>query len=102
MEEEHVSRIRVLDPTAPPPDVSVDPGPDAGPLVGRVVGIRYDTNWPSFLHTTDEWSQRLRAAGAELRWWNAGNRIGEEGERTRRELEAFVEEVDIALVGLGN
>jgi hypothetical protein len=50
----------------------------------------------------DEWTTTLEAAGAEVRSWCAGNRIGEEGERTRAELERFVDEVDIAVVGLGN
>ena len=97
-----MTRVKILDPTAPPPERSSDPGPDAGPLRDKLVGIRFDTNWPSFLWVSDEWSQRLEAAGARLRWWNAGNRIGEEGERTRRELEEFVASVDLAIVGLGN
>ncbi len=97
-----MGRIRVLDPTAPPPLVSPDPGPDAGELAGKVVGIRFDQVWRSFLHVTDEWAPRLEALGARVRWWDAGGRIGEEGERTRRELEEFGEEVDVAVVGLGN
>jgi len=35
-------RMKVLDPTAPPPEVGADPGPDAGALAGRLVGLRYD------------------------------------------------------------
>ena len=33
-----MERIRVLDPTASPPEVSTDPGPDAGPLACRETG----------------------------------------------------------------
>ena len=95
-------RITVLDPTAAPPEVDADPGPDAGPLRGRKVGIRYDVAWRSFEWTLDEWSRELKANGATVQLWCAGNRVGEEGERTFRELDEFAEDVDIAIVGLGN
>jgi hypothetical protein len=97
-----LERIRVLDPTAAPPEVNSDAGPPAGRLAGRTVGIRFDNTWRSFIFATDEWAQRLEAAGARVRWWDAGGRVGEEGERTRRELEDFSGGVDVAIVGLGN
>ncbi len=97
-----MERIRVLDPTAPPPQASADPGPDAGSLAGKTVGIRYDETWQSFFHVRDEWIERLTSAGATIRLFDARGRIGEEGERTRRELEEFADAVDIAVVGLGN
>ena len=97
-----MERIRVLDPTAPPPEADVDPGPPAGRLAGKTVGLRTDKTWRSFTFATDEWARRLEAAGARLRWWDPGGRIGEEGERTRRELEEFSVGVDVAIVGLGN
>ena len=97
-----MGRILVLDPTAAPPEVDADPGPDAGSLAGRTVGIRFDRAWKSFEWVIEEWTPRLRGAGAEVRTWCAGNRIGEEGERTRAELESFATDVDIAVVGLGN
>ncbi len=97
-----MARIRVLDPTAPPPQVSVDPGPDAGLLSGKTIGIRYDLTWQSFLRVSKNWARRFEASGATIRWWCAGGRVGEEGERTRCELGEFVEDVDVALVGLGN
>jgi hypothetical protein len=97
-----VARVTVLDPTAPPPEVDADPGPDAGPLAGKVVGIRFDTAWRSFEWVLDEWAQRFRDEGAEVRLWCAGNRIGDDGERTFKELAEFAEGVDLAVVGLGN
>jgi len=97
-----MERIRVLDPTAPPPELLDDPGPPAGSLSGARVGIRYDRTWQSFLHVIDEWTPRLQEAGAILHPWEARSRVGEEGELTRRELAAFVEEIDVAIVGLGN
>ena len=95
-------KLTVLDPTAPPPAVDADPGPDAGPLAGKRVGIRFDRAWRSWLWTIDEWAPRLEAAGATVDRWEAGNRVGDEGERTFAELADFADRIDVALVGLGN
>jgi hypothetical protein len=97
-----MGRIRVLDPTAPPPDIDPDPGPDAGALRGKTFGIRYDHAWKSFEWAIDEWSVPLTEAGVRLVTWCAGNRIGDDGERTQKELASFATDVDIALIGLGN
>jgi hypothetical protein len=97
-----MSRIRILDPTATPPAVDADPGPDAGALAGRRVGIRYDLAWRSWLWVIDEWEPRLRGLGAEIVSFEAGNRIGEGGEETFANLAVFAADVDAALVGLGN
>ena len=48
------------------------------------------------------WRAELQAAGADVSDWHAGNRIGEEGDRTFAELASFASDVDIAIVGLGN
>ena len=55
-----------------------------------------------FAELIDEWADRLREAGADVVVWAAGNRVGEGGERTARQLDEFADAVDIALVGLGN
>ena len=95
-------RIAVLDPTAPPPEDDHGPGPDVDTLQGKLVGIRFDRAWRSFDWVIDEWARSLEADGADVRLWRAGNRIGDEGEATRAELEAFATAVDLAVVGLGN
>jgi hypothetical protein len=97
-----MGRITVLDPTAPPPQDEAGPGPDAGDLAGRVVGFRSDRTWRSFEWVIDEWARRLRDGGVEVVTWIAGNRIGEEGEKTAHQLAEFAEKVDVAVVGLGN
>ncbi|MEP6624008.1 MAG: hypothetical protein ABJC79_06180 [Acidimicrobiia bacterium] len=97
-----MSRMVILDPTATPPVLDPDPGPDAGRLTGRRVGIRFDRAWRSWLWVIDEWEPRLAALGATVDRWEAGNRVGEGGEVTFAELDAFAERVDVALVGLGN
>ena len=97
-----MGRIAVLDPTAPPPDDDEGPGPDVESLAGRLVGIRYDRAWRSFEWVIDEWARSFEADGAQVRRWCAGNRIGDEGLTTRAALDAFADEVDLAVVGLGN
>jgi hypothetical protein len=97
-----MTRVRILDPTAPPPVVDADPGPDAGALVGRTVGIRYDNAWRSWKWVIDDWEPRLRSNGADVVRWCAGNRIGDEGAETFTALDHFSTDVDIALIGLGN
>jgi hypothetical protein len=95
-------RVRILDPTAAPPATVSDPGPDAGSLEGKRVGIRYDRAWRSWLWVIEEWEPRLRALGADIVPFEAGNRIGEGGEDTFANLSVFAADVDAALVGLGN
>ncbi len=97
-----MARVRVLDPTAAPPDVDPDPGPPAGPLRGKTVGLRLDTAWRSYEWVLDEWEGRLLAAGATVRRWVAGNRVGDEGDQTAQGLQRFAADVDIGIVGLGN
>ena len=46
--------------------------------------------------------KELEAAGVQVHLWCAGNRVGEDGERTFAELDDFAETVDVAVVGLGN
>jgi hypothetical protein len=96
-----MARVRILDPTAPPPAVDDDPGPDLGPLAGRTVGLRYDRAWRSWLWVMDEWEPRLQAAGARVVRWEAGNRVGVDGADTFSALGVFAADVDAALVGLG-
>jgi hypothetical protein len=95
-------RIRVLDPTAAPPQDQSGPGPDVGDLAGKIVGFRSDRTWRSFEWVIDEWARRLNEHGVETVTWIAGNRIGEEGETTARQLDQFADRVDVAFVGLGN
>ena len=95
-------RITILDPTATPPAAAAHDEPAAGPLAGKTVGIRLDRAWRSFEWVSDEWASAFRARGASVTSWVAGNRVGEEGERTREELERFAAGIDLAVLGLGN
>ena len=97
-----MARITILDPTAPAPDIDRDPGPDVAALAGLTVGVRSDRTWRSFEWVADEWERLLVDEGAVVQRWVSGNRIGDEGERTRVELAAFVDAAELAVVGLGN
>jgi hypothetical protein len=71
-------------------------------LRGARVGFRLDTLWRSWDWVSDEWARQLEAAGASVSTWRAGTRTGAEGEATAGELDAFVEGIDLAIVGMGN
>lgn len=99
-----MTRIKILDPTAQPPDVDAAPGPslDAATLAGGRFGIRYDLTWRSFDWVRDEWAKQLEAEGAKVSQWCAGDRTGDEANRTLEALEGFVGEQEVVLSGLGN
>ena len=97
-----MARITILDPTAAAPDMVADPGPSPSTLAGCAVGIRSDRTWRSFEWVADEWERALAELGASVSRWVSGNRIGDEGERTRSELASFVADNDLVVAGLGN
>ena len=92
----------ILDPTATRADDNASPGPDAGSLAGRRIGIRTDIIWRAWDWVSENWAHKLEAAGAEVSWWRSVGRSGEEGERQERELAAWLKTIDIAIVGLAN
>ena len=93
----------VLDPTTARADDITSPGPDAGPLAGKVIGIRVDQMWRAWDWISEIWADEFRKAGAaEVKFWRSCGRSGEEGERMDRELKAFLATIDIAVVGLAN
>lgn len=92
----------VLDPTAHRADDIAGPGPDAGILAGKRIGFRVDRMWRAWDWISELWADKLRAAGAEVSFWRSGGRSGDEGERHARELDAWLESIDVAIVGLAN
>ena len=94
---------KVLDPTATRDGDIVSPGPDAGLLKGKTVGFRLDEIWRAWDWIAEIWAEDFRKAGATVKFWRSDQgRTGAEGERIARELEAFLNSIDIAVVGLGN
>lgn len=92
----------VLDPTARRADDVTDPGPDAGHLAGKRVGIRLDRMWRAWDWISELWAEKLREAGAEVEFWRSGGRSGDEGERHARDYAEFLASIDVAVVGLAN
>ena len=99
-----MSRISILDPTASPPDVNADPGPSitSEDFAGSHVDIRYDLTWRSFEWVKAEWNSLFSDSGASVAEWCAGDRTGEEAERTRQALERFSADQEVVISGLGN
>jgi hypothetical protein len=97
-----MTRGLVLDPTATRDDDVASPGPDAGLLAGKRVGFRLDRMWRAWDWISELWADRFREAGATVSFWRSAGRSGDEGERCEREYKAFLESVDVAVVGLAN
>lgn len=97
-----MTRGMVLDPSAARDDDIADPGPDAGEVFGKRIGFRVDRIWRCWDWISEEWANRLRAAGAEVSFWRSTDRSGAEGERVAKELDAWLETIDVAIVGLAN
>lgn len=93
----------ILDPTAPPGDASVSATYDVGrTLQGVRVGLRLDKSWRSYEVVLGVWKRMLVADGAIPEVLVVGERVGEEGERTRNDLDDWSRLVDVGVVGLGN
>lgn len=97
-----MARGMVLDPTATREDDIASPGPDAGVLAGKRVGIRTDQIWRAWDWIAESWADKLRGAGAHVSFWRSCGRSGAEGERMERELKEFLTTIDVAIVGLAN
>lgn len=94
---------KVLNPMAARSEDITSPGPDAGPLAGKTIGIRLDEIWRAWDWIADIWAEEFRKAGASVKFWRSNQgRTGAEGERIARELDEFLGAIDIAVVGLGN
>lgn len=94
--------IRILDPSASRRDDNADPGPDAGLLAGKRIGIRVDQIWRCWDWISEEWAARFAAAGADVSYWRSTNRSGLEGEEQAASLDAWLRTIDVAVVGLAN
>lgn len=92
----------VLDPTAKRDNDIASPGPDAGVLAGKRIGIRVDQIWRAWDWVSELWAEKFRAAGASVTFWRSCGRSGDEGERMDRELKQFLSTLDIAVIGLAN
>jgi len=97
-----MSKGMVLDPTSQRLDNNDSPGPDAGDVAGKRIGIRVDRMWRAWDWISEMWAKKFEEAGAEVSFWRSAGRSGTEGERCAREYEEFLSSIDIAIVGLAN
>jgi hypothetical protein len=86
---------------APHADVSAATYVLDRPITGLRVGLRHEGSWRSWMLIVDEWEQFLRRDGAEPVILKAGGRVGEEGEQTRADVEAWAKDIDCGISGLG-
>jgi hypothetical protein len=97
------ARIVVLDPTAEARVSNRDPGPDAGPLSGKVVAFRVDVLWQSWDWVVDEWTSAFDAAGVTVRCFRRVQGLaGPDGAAADKAYATLLASVDAAIVGLGN
>jgi hypothetical protein len=87
----------MFDEEAPSPTYAVGTS-----LTGQVVGLRLDQSWRSYEVVLDEWQRLLAEAGATPSVLVTGERVGEEGERTRSDLDEWSRLIDCGVIGLGN
>lgn len=92
----------VLDPAGAGVDDITSPGPDAGPLAGKTIGIRVDEMWRAWDWISEMWAEEFRKAGAKVEFWRSSHRTGEPGQRAMQSLDKFYSNAHIAVVGLGN
>jgi hypothetical protein len=97
-----VTLIRICLPTVPPSVASSAPAYLVdGPLAGLRVGIRTEGQWRSWLIIAREWSRFLQRDVAHPEVLKTGERVGNEGIKTRRSVQQWVETIDCGIVGLG-
>jgi hypothetical protein len=98
-----VQRIRILVPTAaPPPEARSTTFDLDRPLPGVAVGLRLDPTWRSYFTVVDEWVRLLRCDGARPTVLWTGDRVGQQGEKTRTDLDDWSRLVECGVIGLGN
>ena len=97
------TNMEILDPRADFGDSGESATYDLGrSLVDVMVGLRLDHAWRSYMTVVDEWKGAFASAGARVAVLWTGERVGDEGERTRSDLDDWSRLVDCAVVGLGN
>lgn len=92
----------VCDPTVTVPEIKNPAGPPAGPIAGKTVGFRRDIYWLSWEMVIDEWARLVEDDGANVLSWRHTPPVGKEAETLLAELDEFVENSDITVIGLAN
>lgn len=96
------NEIEILSPASAGPAEVADLAPAPDNLAGKTLGIRRDSAWQSFEVFADELGRLARETlgVAQVVMFDPEARIGSPEQESSR-VEAFAEEVDVAVVGLG-
>ncbi|HEY1831835.1 MAG TPA: hypothetical protein VGG38_16505 [Acidimicrobiales bacterium] len=92
----------VCDPVVTVELVKDPAGPPAGRIAQKTVGFRRDVYWLSWEMVVDEWSRLVEEDGARVLTWRHSPPIGKEAESLLAELDQFVEDSDVAVIGLAS
>lgn len=94
--------IAVLDPSVLGPAERIALPPRLPAAAGRVLGIRVDRAWPSFIRVAHRFADlaRQRHGVRDVVIFDPDIRIGTT-EEERRKVAGFVRDIDMAIVGLG-
>jgi hypothetical protein len=94
--------ITIRMPVAPVTDVAGAPAFVLdGPLSGRTIGLRSDLAWRSWQFIARLWAESLRGAGAEPVEIMTAAQVGKEGTQDRENIDAWSDQIDAGIVGLG-
>jgi hypothetical protein len=77
------------------------PGPALASIEGRTIGFRVEYIWPAYHVVADEWSRLFQERGARTVTWNSTTHLDTPA-GVRSPIDDFIDEVDFAVVGLGN
>ena len=96
------STVAVLDPCVLGPAERIALPARLPDTAGRVLGIRVDRAWPSFLRVANRFADlaRRNAGVRDVVIFDPDIRIGTT-EEERRKIAGFVRDIDMAIVGLG-
>jgi hypothetical protein len=94
--------VRVLDPSVLGPADRIALPARLPAAEGRVLGLRIDRAWPSFLRVAQRFAAlaRERLGVRDVVFFDPDVRIGTT-EEERRKVQGFARAVDMAIVGLG-
>lgn len=94
--------ITVLDPSVLGPNDRLALPARLPSAAGRVLGLRIDRAWPSFIRVAQRFAAlaRQRLGVRDIVFFDPDIRIGTT-EEERRKVQGFARDVDMAIVGLG-
>jgi hypothetical protein len=97
-----MATITVLNPVPTARTIEANPGPSLASLHGATVGFRTEWIWPAYHVVVHEWQKQLQQRGAKVVVYQADSRLDADHSVPDPGYEAFLDGVDLAVVGLAN